>query len=91
MSVSSSARPGVLDAVSLTFSEHGTMSRPMADTPKRRPRRRSDDDLESQTVRFVADERKRAALQIQEKRERLLALDRHGVLPPAWCTTCPTM
>jgi len=32
------------------------MSRPMADTPKRRPRRRFDDDFKAQTVRLVLDE-----------------------------------
>ena len=35
-----------------------TMSRPMADTPKRRPRRRFDDDFKAQTVRLVLDEGK---------------------------------
>ena len=33
-----------------------TMSRPMADTPKRRPRRRFDDDFKAQAVRLVLDE-----------------------------------
>lgn len=32
------------------------MSRPMADTPKRRPRRRFDDDFKAQAVRLVLDE-----------------------------------
>jgi len=35
-----------------------TMSRPMADTPKRRPRRRFDDDFKAQAVRLVLDENK---------------------------------
>ena len=35
-----------------------TMSRPMADTPKRRPRRRFDDDFKAQAVRLVLDESK---------------------------------
>ena len=35
-----------------------TMSRPMADTPKRRPRRRFDDDFKAQAVRLVLDEGK---------------------------------
>ena len=34
------------------------MSRPMADTPKRRPRRRFDDDFKAQAVRLVLDEDK---------------------------------
>jgi transposase len=34
------------------------MSRPMADTPKRRPRRRFDDDFKAQAVRLVLDEGK---------------------------------
>ena len=34
------------------------MSRPMADRPKRRPRRRFDDDFKAQTVRLVLDEGK---------------------------------
>jgi len=34
------------------------MSRPMADTPKRRPRRRFDDDFKAQAVRLVLDENK---------------------------------
>ena len=34
------------------------MSRPMAETPKRRPRRRFDDDFKSQAVRLVLDEGK---------------------------------
>src|ERR671929_2091051 len=32
------------------------MSRPMADTPRRRPRRRFNDDFKAQTVRLVLDE-----------------------------------
>lgn len=32
------------------------MSRPMADTPTRRPRRRFDDDFKAQAVRLVLDE-----------------------------------
>ena len=32
------------------------MSRPMADTPKRRPRRRFDDEFKAQAVRLVLDE-----------------------------------
>jgi transposase-like protein len=35
-----------------------TMSRPMPDTPERRPRRRFDDDFKAQAVRFVLDEGK---------------------------------
>ena len=35
-----------------------TMSRPMAHTPKRRPRRRFDDDFKAQAVRLVLDEGK---------------------------------
>lgn len=35
-----------------------TMSKPMADTPKRRPRRRFDDDFKAQAVRLVLDEGK---------------------------------
>ena len=35
-----------------------TMSRPMAETPKRRPRRRFDDDFKAQAVRLVLDEGK---------------------------------
>jgi transposase len=34
------------------------MSRPMADTPKRRPRRRFDEDFKAQAVRLVLDEGK---------------------------------
>ena len=34
------------------------MSRPMADPPKRRPRRRFDDDFKAQAVRLVLDEGK---------------------------------
>jgi transposase len=34
------------------------MSRPMADTPKRRPRRRFDDDFKAQAVRLVLEEGK---------------------------------
>jgi len=34
------------------------MSRPIADTPKRRPRRRFDDDFKAQAVRLVLDEGK---------------------------------
>jgi len=34
------------------------MSRPMAETPKRRPRRRFDDDFKAQAVRLVLDEGK---------------------------------
>jgi len=34
------------------------MSKPMADTPKRRPRRRFDDDFKAQAVRLVLDEGK---------------------------------
>jgi transposase-like protein len=34
------------------------MSRPMAETSKRRPRRRFDDDLKAQAVRLVLDEGK---------------------------------
>jgi transposase len=34
------------------------MSRPMADTPKRRPRRQFDDDFKAQAVRLVLDEGK---------------------------------
>ena len=34
------------------------MSRPMAETPKRRPRRRFDDDFKAQAVRRVLDEGK---------------------------------
>lgn len=37
------------------------MSRPMADTPKRRPRRRFDDDFKAQAVRLVLDEGQRVA------------------------------
>jgi transposase len=36
------------------------MSKPMADTPKRRPRRRFDDDFKAQAVRLVLDEGKSA-------------------------------
>lgn len=35
------------------------MSRPMADTPKRRPRRRFDEEFKEQAVRLVLDEGKR--------------------------------
>jgi transposase len=35
-----------------------TMSRPMAETSKRRPRRRFDDDFKAQAVRLVLDEGK---------------------------------
>src|ERR671929_7427 len=34
------------------------MSRPMADTPRRRPRRRFDDEFKAQAVRLVLDEGK---------------------------------
>jgi len=34
------------------------MSKPMADTHKRRPRRRFDDDFKAQTIRLVLDEGK---------------------------------
>ena len=34
------------------------MSRPMPDTPKRRPRRRFDDDFKAQAVRLVLDDGK---------------------------------
>src|SRR5688572_20127149 len=34
------------------------MSRPMAETPQRRPRRRFDDDFKAQAVRLVLDEGK---------------------------------
>lgn len=34
------------------------MSRPMADTPKRRPRRQFDDDFKAQAVRLVLDDGK---------------------------------
>ena len=34
------------------------MSRPMADTPQRRPRRRFDEDFKAQAVRLVLDEGK---------------------------------
>jgi transposase len=34
------------------------MSKPMAETPKRRPRRRFDDDFKAQAVRLVLDEGK---------------------------------
>jgi transposase len=34
------------------------MSRPMAETPKRRPRRQFDDDFKTQAVRLVLDESK---------------------------------
>lgn len=34
------------------------MSRPMADTPKRRPRRQFDDEFKAQAVRLVLDEGK---------------------------------
>ena len=34
------------------------MSRPMAETPKRRPRRQFDDDFKAQAVRLVLDEGK---------------------------------
>jgi len=37
------------------------MSRPMADTPKRRPRRRFDDDFKAQVVRLVLDEGKKVS------------------------------
>ena len=37
------------------------MSRPMADTPTRRPRRRFDDDFKAQAVRLVLDEGKSIA------------------------------
>ena len=40
------------------FRKVDTMSRPMADTPKRRPRRRFDDDFKAQAVRLVLDEGK---------------------------------
>ena len=40
------------------FRKVDTMSRPMADTPKRRPRRQFDDDFKAQAVRLVLDEGK---------------------------------
>ena len=40
------------------FRKVDTMSRPMADTPKRRPRRRFDDEFKAQAVRLVLDEGK---------------------------------
>jgi len=40
------------------FRKADTMSRPMADTSKRRARRRFDDDLKAQAVRLVLDEGK---------------------------------
>jgi transposase len=40
------------------FRKVDTMSRTMADTPKRRPRRRFDDDFKAQAVRLVLDEGK---------------------------------
>jgi transposase len=40
------------------FRKVETMSRPMADTSKRRPRRRFDDDFKAQAVRLVLDEGK---------------------------------
>jgi transposase len=40
------------------FRKVDTMSKPMAETPKRRPRRRFDDDFKAQAVRLVLDEGK---------------------------------
>jgi transposase len=40
------------------FRKVDTMSRPMADTPKRRPRRQFDDDFKAQAVRLVLDDGK---------------------------------
>ena len=40
------------------FRKVDTMSRPMAESPKRRPRRRFDDDYKAQAVRLVLDEGK---------------------------------
>ena len=40
------------------FRKLDTMSRRIADTPKRRPRRRFDDDFKAQAVRVVLDEGK---------------------------------
>jgi hypothetical protein len=40
------------------FRKADTMSRPMAETPKRRSRRRFDDDFKAQAVRLVLDEGK---------------------------------
>ena len=40
------------------FRKVDTMSRPMAETPKRRPRRRFDDDFKAQAVRLVLDDGK---------------------------------
>src|SRR3954451_14441987 len=40
------------------FRRADTMSRAMADTPKRRPRRQFDDDFKAQAVRLVLDEGK---------------------------------
>ena len=40
------------------FRKVDTMSRPMAETSKRRPRRRFDDDFKAQAVRLVLDEGK---------------------------------
>src|SRR4029450_5426506 len=50
-------RPAI-DPVWWTSSEGSTMSKPMADTPERRPRRRFDDDFKAQAVRLVLDEGK---------------------------------
>jgi transposase len=40
------------------FRKADTMSKPMADTPKRRPRRRFDDEFKAQAVRLVLDDGK---------------------------------
>ena len=40
------------------FRKVDTMSRPMAEPPRRRPRRRFDDDFKAQAVRLVLDEGK---------------------------------
>ena len=40
------------------FRRADTMSRPMSETPQRRPRRRFDEDFKAQAVRLVLDEGK---------------------------------
>ena len=50
------SKKGAPDPVSDIFRKVDTMSRTMAETPKRRPRWQFDDDFKAQAVRLVLDE-----------------------------------
>jgi transposase len=58
------------------------MSRPMADTPKRRPRRQFDDDFKARAVRLVLDEGKSVASVARDLDLKETAL-REWVIAPA--------